>query len=428
MPLLLLLVLLISSLFALEPNDASNRYNIPFFVTTFDDLSQDYIIKLQSEDSVKDMIVKAEFSGEIRGSYLGYFPQEKSTKYNYASAVGAQLKYATNQYYGISAAAAFYSSYALKFASGSVSDGTFNDELTSKKEKYNTLAELYANFSHNSLNIRLGRQILDTPLADSDDVRMFPNTFEAYIATYTVNNLTLFGGKIDRWQGYDSNYALESRGNWVQTGENNKGTYVGALTYDNEYSQSGIWGYNIADVANLLYIDTLHVIPINPEISFVMAAQFLHEIELSGSGIEADIYGLYGQLHVNNFDISLGYNSVHVDDNKEIFGGFVGFGGGAFYTNMDTMGADTLTNFGGGNSVVATLSYNILNNLNMQYIIGDFIGSKSSHVVEQDFIIAYDISENSNISVTYVVQNDINSALKSEYDTSHLQVVANYDF
>jgi hypothetical protein len=52
---------------------------------------------------------------------------------------------------------------------------------------------------------RIGRQLIDTPLANTDDIRMHPNTFEAAIATYSgIDKTTLIGGCIKRWAGYDS--------------------------------------------------------------------------------------------------------------------------------------------------------------------------------------------------------------------------------
>ena len=48
------------------------------------------------------------------------------------------------------------------------------------------MAEAYINYKYDTLNFRAGRQVLNTPLADSDDICMIQNTFEAYVATYNL--------------------------------------------------------------------------------------------------------------------------------------------------------------------------------------------------------------------------------------------------
>ena len=84
----------------------------------------------------------------------------------------------------------------MNFATGN--GAKYNNGLSSTQKKYTDVTELYINYKNSGLNIRVGRQIINTPLADSDDIRMVPNTFEAYIATYELNNFTFTTGNLQR--------------------------------------------------------------------------------------------------------------------------------------------------------------------------------------------------------------------------------------
>jgi len=51
-----------------------------------------------------------------------------------------------------------------------------------------------------NLLLKIGRQELDTPFADSDDIAMIPNSFEAAIFTSNyLANSSIFLGYIKRW-------------------------------------------------------------------------------------------------------------------------------------------------------------------------------------------------------------------------------------
>ncbi len=48
-------------------------------------------------------------------------------------------------------------------------------------------------------NIKIGRQVLNTPLAGADDARMLPNLFEAAVLSNTdIENTTLIAAHVTR--------------------------------------------------------------------------------------------------------------------------------------------------------------------------------------------------------------------------------------
>ena len=66
-----------------------------------------------------------------------------------------------------------------------------NQTLSSSDGSYTQLTQGYINYTHKGLNIRLGSQQIDTPLADSDHIRLIDNRFQAFMATYELNDVVL---------------------------------------------------------------------------------------------------------------------------------------------------------------------------------------------------------------------------------------------
>ncbi|HIC10019.1 MAG TPA: porin, partial [Campylobacterales bacterium] len=51
----------------------------------------------------------------------------------------------------------------------------------------------------------LGRKVIDTPFADSDDIGMAPNSFEVYLVQNSdIPNFTFTAGRVTKWAGHDA--------------------------------------------------------------------------------------------------------------------------------------------------------------------------------------------------------------------------------
>ena len=197
-------------------------------------------------DNLKHMFKDAKVSGQIRMMYAGYEQKEQNVANNHATALGGKLKYELAELNGWNGGVAFYTSHDLNFASG---NNTYhNNELSSSDGSYTQLAEAYVNYKYKDFNFRAGRQILDTPLADSDDIRMISNSFEAYVASYNYNGFSFMAGNIQSWQGYDADLDTP----WEKTGKN--GTNFGGVAY-NDVWELNLWYYNVTDIVNAIYLD-----------------------------------------------------------------------------------------------------------------------------------------------------------------------------
>ena len=383
--------------------------------------------------SIQEMFTNGEVSGQIRFGYLDVDTDVAGENDTSASAIGGQLKFETASFHGITLGAAVYTSQAITALSGEQSDGKFNEELTSSEKHYTELAEAYINYANDGLNIRVGRQLLDTPLADSDDIRMTPHTFEAAVASYTFDDigLTLIGASIQRWQGVDAEYKNVTNNKWVETnGEDGSGTYMAAAVYSKNNLEAGAWYYDVDKAAKATYVDAAYTLELG-KAELTVAAQYLSESESDNSDIDGSIAGAMVEASFFGITAGLAYDDVSVDDGKEIF---EGFGGGSSFTNMDTMTAGSLHDgtYGDGKSFVASLGYEIAG-ANIFAAYGDFkadaIGTGAeAHVTEIDLGIEYAYNDEFDASLYYIIGEDKESADKTEFDDSHIQLTLNYNF
>jgi hypothetical protein len=324
-----------------------------------------------------------------------------------------------------------YTSHSIAALSGDDAQDEYDPFLASTEKNYTELAEAYINYAYEGLNIRAGRQLIDTPLADSDDISMTPHTFEAYVASYTLKDLgvTFIGAHVKNWQGVDADYENVTNNRWADTGAN--GTWMAAATYASDAIEVGMWYYDVTKAAKAVYTDATATITMSEDVAFKLGAQYLSEQESDNSTIEGSIAGVMGEALFFGATAMLAYDRVSVADGKQIF---EGFGGGSSYTNMQSMTAGALHDgsYGDGSSVVASLGYEILG-ANVFAAYGDFkadaVGAgEKAHVSEIDLGVEYTYNEEVALSLYYVIGEDKESNTKTEFDNDYIQLTLNYNF
>lgn len=377
----------------------------------------DSLVKIEGKevsivDDFKNMFTDAKLSGQVKTIYAGY----NYTNQNdiYATAIGGILKYELASLNGFNAGVAVYTSQDLPFATGA--GAKQNSELSSSLGSYTEMAEAYINYKYEEFNFRAGRQVLETPLADSDDIRLISNTFEAYVGTYSFDALEIMAGSIMSWQGFDT--GLETP--WVKTGD--KGTYFAGVNYNNGI-EFKLWYYNITGLCNALYFDIGLQYPIKEDIILHTLVQYLNESELNQSTTEATIYGGLFELIVHGIGFNIAYDKALVNKNKKSFSGV---GGGALFTNMDTMILDNIANNSDAEAIVGGLVYKV-SDFGFLYAYGDFV-SETAHVTEQDLSIEYSVNDEFIVAGIFVIQEDLKNKTKTNYDWNRLQLIVNYNF
>lgn len=371
-------------------------------------------------ENFKHMFEDGKVSGQFRTMYAGYEQQQAGASDSYATAVGGILKYELAAFNGFNAGVAFYTSQDILPASGN--DTKHNPELSSDKGNYADVHEAYINYTYKSLNLRAGRQRLETPLADSDDIRMVPNSFEAYVASYDYKGFKGMLGYINSWQGVDANLS----GGWSKTGSD--GVNFAGVQYSKVY-ELNLWLYNITGYTNALYFDTGINYDITSSLLFHGMLQYLQEDELSLSGYDAVIYGAMAEFVVKGLGVNFAYNAADTTGHKQTF---AGTGGGRLFTSLDTTTLDVVALDRKAQAFVSGMSYNY-NNFNFLYAYGAFVGSKDSnnkkaYIVEQDIGLEYNVNEEFIVSAIYVLSDDRQSSIKTENDWKRAQLMMHYNF
>ena len=413
MKLLHVALILATGVYTLGAHDTENGQSHPK-EHSFRDITES-IANVKSEPIGK-------LRGQLRSMYAGYHQRVSGVNDTYATALGGYLNFTSNDIQGLSVGTELAFAKDLHFATGERSFGKNNDELSSSDGKYTELSQAYLSYSYDALNIQAGRILIDTPLADSDDIRMIHDTFSGAVATYDYEGITFMAGHLSKWQGIDT--GLDTP--WSKTGTN--GTNFGGISYEDIFEFS-IWYYNITDMTNAFYADIGYLYHFNKAIDFHLGAQYLNESQLNNSGVDTGIYGLLGEAIVGNANFGLAYN--HSRKNGVGESSFSGFGGGTLYTNMDTMILNELTNNRSASSLVAGASYEI-NRLNLTYAYGDFQGDADSvgvqeHIVEQDIIVEYNYKAFTS-AFTYAISQDRQNLVKTAYDWERTQLLFAYNF
>jgi len=363
-------------------------------------------------DNFKSIFSDAKVSGQVKTVYGEYNYKNKND--TYSTAIGGIIKYELASLNGFNAAAAVYTSHDIPFATG---EGVKqNSELSSKSGSYTEMAEAYINYKYEDFNFRAGRQVLNTPLADSDDIRMISNTFEAYIATYNFKGLEVMAGSIQSWQGFDA--GLEAP--WVETGDN--GTYFTGVSYSDGL-EFNLWYYNITGQTNAFYFDGGFEYPLNEDIIVHAMVQFLDESELNQSGVQATIYGALFEFVVHGIGFNIAYDKALVNKNKESFSGT---GGGTLFTSMDTMIIDNIAKNSDAEAIVGGIVYS-MHDFGFLYACGEFT-SETEHVREQDMSIEYNVNDEFLVAGVYVIEDDLKQTSKTDYDWDRFQLIVNYNF
>jgi len=389
-----------------------------------------------------ELFTKGKVSGQLEVMYSGFNEGSSNNPTGadpYSTAIGGQLKFDTGHWNGFGAGAEFTTVHEIKPISGDNDKGERDVQTVSADGAYTELAQAYLEYINNGFTIRGGRQLIDTPLADSDDIRIVNNTFEAYTAMYEVDDITLMAGYLDRWQGTDA--GLDNDEAWIDSGADD-GTYFAGADYSGELFHVSAWYYDIAgefgdQTGNKsVYIDaTLHATK-GDDLTLDISAQYLNQKEEDNSDIEADLYGTMLEVGISDLALMAAYNKRDADDDKT---SFAGFGGGTLFTNMDNMITDAI--IGGDVDVYVLGTSYTIDDVTIGYAYsrfksdaintGIFTRTKED-IVEHNIGAEYTASDNLTFFAIVTIDDDKentgSNAINNSGDYTHVRISASYNF
>ncbi len=365
-----------------------------------------------------------ETSGQVR---FGYITQDNPAGIpdSEAGAIGGQVKYETGTWNGLKMGVAAYVSQNIHGISGEGSKLN-GDFFGANGDSFAYIGEAYLDYTRNDFNIRVGRQQIDTPLADTDDIRMLPNTFEAAIASYGgIENTTLLAGYVKRWAGFDSGDDI-SRYKRLD-GVDSKGAAVAAVIYEG-IENLGLqgWYYGIDNLADAVYLEASYSMEFPEGLTLDLAAQSAHFSESQNSNIDGRAIGLSASFGVGALSFGAAINVASNGTGEAVTNGF---GGGPYFTSMEETTIDGLNDVE-AHVVNAEADFASLgiDGLSMGVAYGNFESgtTPSQEVTELDFVLVYAFSDALEADLSYADIEDENDNLDGDWNRWLLRV--NYNF
>ncbi len=365
----------------------------------------------------------------------GYINLDSSNEINTnAFSIGGHAHFNTKRWQGIKLGTSLYTVQDL----GLQNDDPLrinSDFFDANKESFSLLAEAYIDAKWHKSKIKLGRQILDSPHADSDDIRMIPNYFNAYrIRNNNIEDLTLHAGLIEKmagWEnGIDSSKFIDISQVLGLT-EDTDGVYFVAGVYEGiENLSLSLWHYYYDEIASIWYAEAGYNYALSETLSLGLGLQYdtssQSAKELLGEQ-NSNTFGMSIELSFEELGLStlLAYN--YEDD--ESGASALSLGGGTLFTSMEDQTLDAME--ASGSAWVLGLGYNFeklgIDNLLFGVAYGVFEAKDSAlyETSEIDAVVEYSISDKLSLSIAYA---SIDDKTQNNNDYNQLRIVSTYNF
>jgi hypothetical protein len=334
-----------------------------------------------------------EESGVLGNLRLGFIHAEDEVGVETGgSAIGGKLGYISPTWNGLSAGATFYTT-------GELFDDENGDLFSSENGSYSILGEAYVQGVYGNTMLRIGRFELDTPHADTDDIRMVPNTFQGLLLTNSdIASTTLYLTHLNQWAGVDTDTPEQ----FQEMNGDDGITAVGAVYEGIDKLALQGWYYLGRDFANLLYLDAIYEAD-----SFTLGAQFGSQSDETNdnSGPDGDVWGITGSYTLYDVSLIAAYNDVSGTVSN-------GFGGGPYFTSADDHTIDGVED---QKATALGIEYGGIETLTVGLLHVDFEAGED----ETDYYASYEINEQFGVELIYTDMHN---------DGNFVRLMANYGF
>jgi len=369
--------------------------------------------------------------GQIRAGYITF--SEDGESHTNAYALGGHFDFDTKRWNGFMVGAEVYTVLNLGVNQDPIH---INGDLFNKNGKsFILISQAYLDGKWGNTEIKLGRQTLDTPHADSDDIRMMPNYFEAYTITNTdIDDLTLTAGLIRKmagWEnGVDSSKFVDVH-ETLETTDDTDGIYYASASYEGIKDLSlSLWYYHYSGIATVIYAEAGYNYEFSKEITVTLGLQYDASSETGAALLgqqDAETYGI--SLETNFTELGLTILAAYNQDNGETGAMGLSLGGGAFFTSMEDQTLDALGTAGKAWIIGAGYDFGTLgiDNLTFGVAYGSFEADDISLYESKEIDAVLEYSWNEKISLTAAFASvDFKVATNQDYD--QFRMITNYNF
>ena len=414
------------------------------------------LIGMGSSVSAADNLADALKNGRTSVAFKAfYFDGDRENRTDRkALAVGGILKSESASLNGFKVGIAFYTSHDLirdgeqTAQKGSIANGgsanvvTKNvggntEMLNSDGSSITVLGEAYLQYNTGNTMVKIGRQRLNTPLANDYYNRFLPNSFEALvIANSDIKDTTLIGAYVTKWK-YKASDKFIGMTDGIGLDENV--IMLAAINNSIKNTKVQAYLYMVPDVANAIYLQANNKKLIEFEGGSVCGAlQYLSQQDAGDAQAgDLDTYLAGAKLGVsyNNASFKVMYDKVGDDT-------IIGSG-----TSYSALGWSKFINFtdiqiDGEALNAGAESYGFV----LDYKFGNFKPALKYVHVEQDLGMSSAFTNNTrpssdewNIDIKYKIDAqskirvrfaniDYDSDHKNEFDEDNLRIIYDYKF
>ena len=290
-------------------------------------------------DSFDGIFDYADAFGKLRVAYIDSAHKISNTpkEVKSATAFGGEFGFNTASFYDFSFHVSAYVSQSIPALNPS-KDNVNEDFFDVYGDSFAYIGEVSVDYNGELFQTRVGRVRVETPYANSDDIRMAPNTFEGAWANVDYSSsLKTQAFYFNRWAGYDSQNeeALESQNSFKDLVNDDSFGMVGAsITYEYAKDSEASFWYNYIDgMAAIAYAEVVGIYFINGQnVHLDYGLQLSSIEELENSNVDGEVLGVMAIMHYNGAFLAGAYNASFSDDGKYVSNGF---GGGPYYTSLD---------------------------------------------------------------------------------------------
>lgn len=200
------------------------------------------------------------------------------------------------------------------------------------QQGYTVLGQAYARWSGWDSQVVLYRQLLETPLLNSYDVKMTPVTFEAYtLVNQSVPGLTATFSQVEKIKPWtDSSFlSLSDAAGYADTDD---GLTLGGLSWQKDPLVIQMWEYYAHNLANSVYAQCDVQRGGDAEFGWSLSAQGLHQTDVGAAyagDFQTGMGGLLGGVNWQGFSVNLG--GTITDKGADIFNPWASYPG---YTSL----------------------------------------------------------------------------------------------
>ena len=370
-------------------------------------------------DSFDNMFDYADAFGKFRLAYINSAHKISATSdktEKSASAFGGEFGLNTATFHGLQLHIAAYVSQNLGFINPDKNDLN-EDFFAADLDSFAYIAEASINYNSDIFQTRVGRVRVETPYANSDDIRIAPNTFEGAWANIDYSDklktqLIYF----NRWAGYDSQ---DESANTFQNefknlvNDESFGMVGASLTYEYAKNSEVSFWYNYIDkMSAIAYAEVVGIyFTDNKDLHFDYGLQVSNIEELENSDVDGNVFGAMGIVHYNGLFFGGAYNIALSDEGKYVTNGF---GGGPYYTSLDEATISAISEAAGTSGMPASnnnaeafrvgAGYEFekisLDGLVLELVYGELYND-NGRITEKDAILTYEMTDRWYLEATY---------------------------